>query len=622
MSKLVVNEIEPQSGSNVTVVASNTLTVAGGIIAGGLTYPTSDGSANHVLKTDGSATLSFVSIDELVDDRVNNLFVAGEGIDFTYDDSANTFTVTAETATDSNLGVASFATADFSVSSGAVSLVDLDISHFGASAIVLESEGISSNDNDTTLPTSAAVKDYVDTQITANDTIAEMNDTNIVTPAGGELLIYDGTDSFDNIAMSGDVTITNLGVTTIGADAVDFAMIADTIDEDSFTSDSATKLPTQQSVKAYVDAQDAAIASDSLTFTNKSIDVDSNTVSNIEVDNLKASAIVLESEGIGSNDNDTTLATSAAIKDYVDSEVTNAVTGGSTLNSATLNKEDNTVITEYQVTVADDGSGSQNVYFYDGTNGKSESLNLQAGETVRFMLEDSSTATHPFKLSETKDGTHNSGSEYTTGVTTNGTQGTSGAYVQIVVDAGTADTLYPYCGTHSGMGGDGVFISGGYINDNSTSTLTNKTINGATLGATTLAGAVTGGDQTVSAVVLKDYSETDGSLSSSSGDVAVDMSSANVFSITLSEDVTGIDFTNVPTNGLSTCQIYITQDSTDRTVAINAITVNGGSDSTAKTSGNGGYTMTTGSGKVDIVTFAFLDAGVPFMTFLQDMRNS
>jgi hypothetical protein len=32
-----------------------------------------------------------------------------------------------------------------------------------------EADGISNNDNDTTIPTSAAVKDYVDTQITAED---------------------------------------------------------------------------------------------------------------------------------------------------------------------------------------------------------------------------------------------------------------------------------------------------------------------------------------------------------------------------------------------------------------------------------------------------------------------
>ena len=104
-------------------------------------------------------------------------------------------------------------------------------------------------------------------------------------------------------------------------------------------------------------------------------------------------------------------------------------------------------------------------------------MNLQAGETVRFILSDSSTSSHPFALSTTKDGSHGGGSEYTTGQTVNGTQGSAGAYIDYVIDANSADTLYPYCESHSGMGGDSVFVSGGYINDDSTSTLTNKSIN-------------------------------------------------------------------------------------------------------------------------------------------------
>jgi len=45
----------------------------------------------------------------------------------------------------------------------------VNASTLGGSGIVIESEGIASNDNDTSLPTSAAVKDYVDTKITAED---------------------------------------------------------------------------------------------------------------------------------------------------------------------------------------------------------------------------------------------------------------------------------------------------------------------------------------------------------------------------------------------------------------------------------------------------------------------
>ena len=82
---------------------------------------------SHTFDTDAFAegTNKFYT-DERVDDRINALFVAGEGIDLTYDDSNNTFTVDAELATASNKGVASFAAANFTVSSGAVTVTGID----------------------------------------------------------------------------------------------------------------------------------------------------------------------------------------------------------------------------------------------------------------------------------------------------------------------------------------------------------------------------------------------------------------------------------------------------------------------------------------------------------------
>ena len=73
----------------------------------------------------------------------------------------------------------------------------------------------------------------------------------------------------------------------------------------------------------------------SQTLTNKAIDADNNTITNLEVDNIKAATLVTESEGIASNDNDTTLPTSAAVKDYVD---TNTITASEsvTLTNKTL----------------------------------------------------------------------------------------------------------------------------------------------------------------------------------------------------------------------------------------------------------------------------------------------
>ena len=102
----------------------------------------------------------------------------------------------------------------------------------------------------------------------------------------------------------------------------------------------------------------------------------------------------------------------------------------------------------FTVTVVSTGSG--NKYFIDGV--QQDTLNLAEGGTFRFDQSDSSNSGHPLRLSTTSGGTHSGGSEYTTGVTTNGTPGSSGAYTQIEV-AADAPTLYYYCSVHSGMGG-------------------------------------------------------------------------------------------------------------------------------------------------------------------------
>ena len=106
------------------------------------------------------------------------------------------------------------------------------------------------------------------------------------------------------------------------------------------------------------------------------------------------------------------------------------------------------LIRTFTVTVANPGSGNR--YYIDGV--LQETVNLAEGYTYRFDVSDSSMGSHPFKFSTTSNGTHNGGSEYTTGVTTSGTTGQTDAYVQIAV-AASAPQLYYYCQYHSGMGG-------------------------------------------------------------------------------------------------------------------------------------------------------------------------
>ena len=118
---------------------------------------------------------------------------------------------------------------------------------------------------------------------------------------------------------------------------------------------------------------------------------------------------------------------------------------------------------------------------------------------------------------------------------------------------------------------------------------------------------------------IKGYFETDQAVTSSSGVITIDLDSGNTGTITLTENITDIDFTNVPTNGVSTFTLQITQDASSAyTVAINAVTVNGGSDVTAKTAGGAGYTMSSTLSGIDLVTFLFVDAGTPLLNALQN----
>ena len=95
------------------------------------------------------------------------------------------------------------------------------------------------------------------TGVSTATTIAALTDTTIGTPASGEILYHNGSAWVDQ-ALTTDITpegSSNLYFTNARADARITAVL---IDEDNMASNSATRLPSQQSVKAYVDAQVAS----------------------------------------------------------------------------------------------------------------------------------------------------------------------------------------------------------------------------------------------------------------------------------------------------------------------------------------------------------------------------
>lgn len=218
------------------ITFAESVDVTGTLTSSGLSYPTSDGTVGQFLKTDGSGTLSFADLSlgdltiigstisapsnadlSLQPGGTGDVLLSALRINGTTLDSADSTKITIAEAVD--------------VTGALVAATSINIAGDGATVTGIKDEDDMSSNSATKLATQQSIKAYVDSSILTKDNTDE---------------IAEGS--------------TNLYFTNARADA---RITAALIDEDNMASNSATRLPSQQSVKAYIDAQNVAQA---LTF--------------------------------------------------------------------------------------------------------------------------------------------------------------------------------------------------------------------------------------------------------------------------------------------------------------------------------------------------------------------
>jgi len=105
------------------------------------------------------------------------------------------------------------------------------------------------------------------------------------------------------------------------------------------------------------------------------------------------------------------------------------------------------------------------------------------------------------------------------------------------------------------------------------------------------------------------------SLSSSSSVLAINLANGNAGTITLTENITDIDFTNVPSTGFIEFQLIITQHaSSAKTVSFDKVTVNGGSETKGLSAEAKALIVSTAVDSLDIFIFKFNNASNPMIS--------
>ena len=207
--------------------------------------------------------------------------------------------------------------------------VNLDTLVIGTSTGVtsVDTDLTTASGSDDTLASAKAIKAYVDAvpigDLTAITVGNGLSGTSLTGPIPD--LTIDTSITVDK------TTAQNLTNKTLTSPVLDTAISGTAfLDEDNFASDSATKVASQQSIKAYIDNNVSSVTpSSTTTFTNKTIDANGtgNSITNLEVADLASGVLDTDLTSVSASDN--TIASAKAIKSYVDNNVS-SVTASST----------------------------------------------------------------------------------------------------------------------------------------------------------------------------------------------------------------------------------------------------------------------------------------------------
>ena len=216
----------------------------------------------------GATSAGYVEFFEDSDNGTNKVTLIGPA-------ATADVTLTLPSATDTLVGKATTDTLTnktLDIDSNTLSNVEVDNLKSG----VLDTDLTSVSGSDDTLASAKAIKTYVDAQVTGQD-----------------------------LDFSGD---------SGGAQSVD-------LDSQSLTVAGGTGIDTVGSAQTVTLAIDSTVATlaGSQTLTNKTLDIDNNTLSNVEVDNLKSGVLDTNLSSVSGSDD--TLASAKAIKTYVDAQV-------------------------------------------------------------------------------------------------------------------------------------------------------------------------------------------------------------------------------------------------------------------------------------------------------------